>query len=200
MTKKGVYLEISCELSKQKQLVFGLLAAERFVNCYKIFNKKEDFGNIIYMLESLRIIEDATLIGKMDSELVEKYIKQVDENTPDTDDFGSIGGSLALNVGVIIYETLNMIGHFESRRLSDISTLCTDSIDFLILEIEDYDQMDFEKIGSHKLMREEVQLQLGIIKYLEKISSVDADDIEALRLMQKEREFDKLNLEEILYS
>ena len=200
MTKKGIYIKTSCELSKQKQLVFGLLAAERFINCYKIFNKKEDFGNIIYMLESLRVIENAALTDKIDSELIEKYIKQVEENTPDTDDFGSIGGSLALNVGAIIYETLNIIEHLESRRLLDISTLCTDSIDFIILEIEDYEQMDFEKIASHNLMREEVQLQLGIIKYLEKIPSVDAGDIEALRLMQKEREFDKLSLKEILYS
>jgi Protein of unknown function (DUF416) len=200
MTIKSVYIEMTCNLSRQKQLIFGLLAAERFVNCYKIFHEKEDFGNATYMMEAIGIIERITFEETKDSELVERCIKLVYENIPHTDGYGSLGGTLSLNVGGIIYETLNLSEHFEERRLSDISTMCTDSIDFIILEIEDYDQMDFARIASHDLMKEEVQLQKGIIKYLETISNVYPGDIETLRLMQKERKFDELNLEQILYS
>ena len=188
------------ELSKEKQLVFGLLAAERFIYCYKLFNRQEGFGNEICMLESMQIIEDAALNRNVDSGLVKRNIKLVDENVPDMDDFGSVGSSLALNLAIIVYESLNMIESYGERRLSDISTVCTDSLDFLILEITEYDQMDFKAIASHDLMKEEINLQKGIIGYLEKIPDVATGDIEALRLIQNERKFDLLDLEEILYS
>ena len=199
MTKKGAFIEISCDLPWQKQAIFGLLAAERFIKCYKIFSEREDFRDVICLLESMVIIENAAVTSNVDSKKIEEYIKRVNESIPDMDDYGSIGGSLALNVAVIVFESLNMIEHFEKRRLIDISTLCTDSIDFLILEIEDYDQMDFAKIAAHDLMVEEVRLQNGIVKFLENVSNLDSSDIETLRMLQKNREFDKLNLEEILY-
>jgi hypothetical protein len=200
MTIKNSYIDITFDLTKQKQLVFGLLAAERFINCYKLFNSHEDFGNVICMLESMRIIENIILNENIDSDLVKSYIELVDKNIPDMDDFGSGGSSLALNLGVIIYESLSLIENNEERKLSDISAVCTDSIDLLILEIEEYDQKDFKAIASHDLMKEEIELQKGIIRYLERIPDTDAGDIESLRLMQGERKFDLLNLEEILYS
>lgn len=184
-------------LSKEKQLVFGLLAAERYFICYKLFSQKENFGNMVEILESINLIEGIALGKKVNVDLVNDYAKRVDENIPDIDDFGSVGSSLALNVGCIVFETLNLIIREEYRILNDISTYCTDIIDFVIFKIEGYDPIDLEKVSNHYLMIEELELQESIINYLERVSGLNQGDIEALRLMQSETGFHKLNLEEI---
>jgi uncharacterized protein YjaG (DUF416 family) len=200
MIVKNSFIEFSCDLSTKKQMLFGLLAAERFIECYKLFSKKEDFGDIVSLLEGIKIIESEVLGNKIASGKLDMQLKIIDKNTPDMDDFGSVGSSLALNVACILLETLSMGKNFDERRLTDISSLCTDSIDFLVLEIEDYDQMDFEKIGAHELMKEETMLQKSIVRYLEKVHAVDQGDIEDLRHFQSERQFNLLNLEKILYA
>ena len=184
-------------LNKQKQLAFGLLTAERFFICYEIFSGREGFGNIEHLKKSMNLIENFIVGEREDMNLIEKFKELVDKSIPDIDDFGSVNSSLALNVSAIIYEALNFILHDEKRIIDEFSTYATDSIDFLIYEIEGYDQMDLEKFASHKLMKEEIRLQGGIVEYLEKIESLDSEDIETLRLMQKGTEFSKLNLEEI---
>ena len=40
------------ELSKEKQLAFGLLAAERFFICYKIFNRRE--GRVVRLKDAMK--------------------------------------------------------------------------------------------------------------------------------------------------
>ena len=57
--------------------------------------------------------------------------------------------------------------------------------------------MDFDKISNHTLMREELNIQHGIVSYLEKIEDVEAGDLDTLRQMQIDTEFSKLNLEQI---
>src|SRR4030095_9118304 len=123
-------------LSKEKQLLFGLLAAERFFVCYKIFNRREKFGDVVHLLEAMSLIEKCVLGEKPDKVVVEKYKALVDKSIPDIDDFGSVNSSLALNVSAIIYEALNLEMNGEERIPKELSTYCTDSIDFLILEIE----------------------------------------------------------------
>ena len=174
-------------LSKQKQLAFGLLAAERFFICYEMFSEREGFGNIEHLKKSMNLIEGFIVGGSEDMKLIEKYKALVEQSTPDMDDFGSVNSSLALNVSAIIYEALNFIINMEQRIIGEFSTYATDSIDFLINEIEDYDQMDLEKFASHMLMKEEIKLQEGIVGYLERNESIDSVDLETLRLMQKKQ-------------
>ena len=184
-------------LSKQKQLAFGLLTAERFFICYELFSEREGFGNVEYLKKSMNLIESFIVGESEDMKPIENYRELVDKNIPDIDDFGSVNSSIALNVGAIIYEALNFILNDEQRIIKEFSSYAIDSIDRVILEIEDYDSMEFEKIDSHNLMKEEIRLQEGVVEYLEKIESLDSEDIETLRLMQKGTEFSKLNLEEI---
>ena len=184
-------------LSKQKQLAFGLLAAERFFICYEMFSEREGFGKVENLMKSMNLIESFIVGESLDMKLIEKYKELVEQSTPDIDDFGSVNSSLALNVSAIIYEALNFILKDEQRILKEFSSYAIDSIDRVILEIENYDSMEFEKIESHKLMKEEIRLQEGVVEYLEKIESLYSEDIKTLRLMQKETEFSKLNLEKI---
>ena len=174
-------------LSKQKQLAFGLLTAERFFICYEMFSEREGFGNIEHLKKSMNLIESFIVGESVDMKLIEKYKELVEQSTPDMDDFGSVNSSLALNVSAIIYEALNFIINMEQRIIGEFSTYATDSIDFLINEIEDYDQMDLEKFASHMLMKEEIKLQEGIVGYLERNESIDSVDLETLRLMQKKQ-------------
>jgi hypothetical protein len=162
-----------------------------------MFSEREGFGNVEHLKKSMNLIESFVVGESEDMILIENYKELVDKNIPDMDDFGSVNSSLALNVGAIIYEALNFILNDEQRIIKEFSTYATDSLDFVILEIEDYDSMEFERIRSHKLMKEEIRLQEGIVEYLERIESLDSEDIETLRLMQKGTEFSKLNLEEI---
>ena len=184
-------------LSKEKQLLFGLLAAERFFICYKIFNRREGFGNVVHLLETMSLIERVILGEKTNVELVNQYKGLVDESTPNMDDFGSVNSSLALNVSAIIYEGLNLVLKNERRILNNFSAFCKDSIDFLVLEIENYDRMELDKVLSNPLMKEELQIQNGIVSYLEKIGKVETRDIDSLRQMQSETLFCKLNFEQI---
>ena len=185
------------ELDKEKQVLFGLLGAERFFICYKVFNQREEFGNVLHLLDAMNLIERIVLRERFVVEEIDKYKNLVEENTPDMDDFGSVNSSLALNVTSIIYETLNIINDNEKSILRSISTFCTDSIDFLVSEIENYDRMDLDKVMNHSLMKEELHIQNGFINYLEKIGGVEAIDIDFLRKMQSETEFSRLNLHEI---
>ncbi len=192
--------DILKNMSRQKQLVFTLLAAERYAPCYKLFSEKEDFGDYVYILQALKMIDDIVLGVSGKNEEMIALAEKIEENTPDIDDFGSVGSSLALNVAVIVYEGLHLVIDFQERRLDDISTMCTDSVDFVILEIEEYDSRDFEAINHHYLMKEEIRIQEDIISYLNKLPDISSSDIASLRLLQEDRKFNQLDLESILYA
>jgi hypothetical protein len=75
----------------------------------------------------------------------------------------------------VIYESVNLLkGLDTSRILDDISTMSTDAVDLFIHERDDmdYDEPYFEeKILRDPLMKQEVSIQKGSIKFLSKVNS-----------------------------
>lgn len=196
MTK--VAIENLIRLDRYKQVVFGWLAARRFLNGYEIFSDDSGFGSFGLMKKALDFSYEYALTKSSNNQELLELVEKVKENVPGMDDFGYPLSSTALNVGVMIYETLHIIqGNTEYKSVKDISTAATDNVDMIVQVAEswEYGDENFEqKILSHPLMVEEVDIQNEIIVYLEKIDTVGKRDFLILEEMQNDRLYTKLDL------
>jgi hypothetical protein len=76
---------------------------------------------------------------------------QVVAVTPDTEDFGDLSGSYALNAAASVYDTLQFILDKDPVHIIAIGTYLTDTVDFKIQERE---HLTEEQIDEHPMMVE----------------------------------------------
>jgi hypothetical protein len=93
---------------------------------------------------------------------------------------------------------LEFIKDKKISRLEDISTFATDTVSMHIIDIESLDfnnDKDFQKkIQEHSLMKREMNIQSGIVDFLKKIDSIQAEDIQTLLSLQDNNNKGSLNL------
>lgn len=177
------------ELQEQKKrIAFGLLVAERFTECYKIFSDYFEFGDTKIFTKAMNLIEDS-IDNKINNQGLQNLIEEINVNIPNMEDFNSsIIASAALNFSVMVYESLYLIIDNNERRLKDISTSAIDTLNMFIGELNDldYDSKNLENIISKDaLIQEEINAQKNIISYLKSIKKICSEDLNEIRNLSK---------------
>jgi len=173
-----------------KQLIFAYLACERMYPNYEHFSTKFKFGQPLILQRAISYVYEA-ITGKniINSQEIDELLAKIHLNTPHTNDFATFYATIAMNSGGVIYESINLLKQQDTRRiLIDISTMVTDAIDCFIQVRDDmdYDDPEFEeKIEQDPIMKTEVAIQNGIIKYLNSIAKAEPSDVETLLRLQE---------------
>jgi hypothetical protein len=181
-----------------KQAAFAYLTCERLYPDYVYFSENYGFGDPGVLREAIDQLYQSIFAKTIDPIYINSLIKQIDANTPDTEDYGIIFGSLALDTCSAIHESLNFLMDKKASRLESISTSATDGIDMRIQQEENLDyntNKDFQqRINTHSLMKKEISVQLGIIRYLKNIQSLDSGDLQTLLRLQENNKKGSLGL------
>lgn len=128
-------------LSYHKQIALAISVCNRLCVDYQKFSEDNNWGNPDLILDTIRFIEESKDSGP-DARLIKEKIAQVDDITPDTEDFGD--AIYALNTCVAICETLNFLADHRAEHIYAIGTCLTDNIDFKIQEDVDLDEGEID--------------------------------------------------------
>lgn len=168
------------QLPIKKQLAFAYFLAKRMFPNYSNFVKKEEWGDEKVPKNALRLIYKVINDEQVTQEQLKSMIDNLSSVTPDTDDFGTLEASLALDACVVLLETLESIKNQDIHQLSSIASLPFNSLRMLI---EDRNNtFDDFHIDNDPLMLDEIQYQTLLI---DKLKNVDEKKI--LQLIENER-------------
>lgn len=178
------------KMSFGKQVAFCYLASERFFPNYRYFSDQYHFGNADLFRKAISFVHESIFYhqGIVTLDKVDKLLSALNPNMVATNDFPNYDGTIAMYSSIIIYESISILkGDEIDRILADVSTVATDTIDCFIQARDDmkYDDPQFEEhIINDSVMQAEVDIQKGIISYLEKTKSLDSADVDTLLQLQ----------------
>ena len=165
-----------------KQSAFAYLICERLYPNYVDFSNKYGFGEPLILRNAINYLYNNLFESNLYK--INFILKEVDKNTPDTENFQTVMVSPALDACTAIQDCLYFLVDNNFSRIINISTYATDTVSVIIQENENLDfntDENFQqKIDHHLLMQKEVAIQIGTISYLEKISSLLPIDIDTL--------------------
>lgn len=161
------------ELSFRQQLVFAASCCERLLPFYFAFSKAENWGNPAFMHDVLDRIWEIAHTGKFSSVEITTSLKICDSSTPDSEDFSSPYTSQAIDVGSVLYCTLEFC---QTKNVSLITSVANSSYEAVemylqvandpILEVHAADSQFDKWIETAPLLLAEINHQKEDIKLL----------------------------------
>ena len=151
-------------LSSNQKLKFAIDICEKLFPDYQTFQQEHKWGNLNTLADGLTLCKQNADGLRTNVNIVEKQIAKIVKNTPDTEDFGQVSGSLALNSAAAISAALSFILDNKTERISDIGSLSYDSAYFKACE--NYPKLSESEIENHKDLQNEIEWQLEKIKYV----------------------------------
>jgi len=186
------------ELDFTKQAAFNYLTCERLYPNYVYFSHNFSFGNPDALRLAIDYLYFNIFNNSPDKNKIKILTKEVDKNTPDTEDFTTSFVSSALDACTAVIESLDFLIDKEFSRIKHISSYAIDTVDMHIQEIESLDfnkDKDFQqKIDSHPLMQKEFAIQSGIVSFLSNSHTFDFGDLQTLLHLQENNKKSNLNL------
>lgn len=186
------------ELDFPRQLAFAYLTCERLYPNYVYFSNNFDFGNPDILKEAIDFLYLNIFKKNPNKNKINNLIKEIEKNTPDTEDFTTTFVSSALDACTAIGDSLDFLVDKDFLRVKCISTYGTDTVSMYIQELNNLDfnkdKAFQQKIDSHPLMKREVSLQSGIISFLSKSKTFDFGDLQTLLQFQENNKKSNLDL------
>ena len=136
-------------LPYESLLDLALAVCKRLYFDYENFVMVEHWGDKDVLMDAIRLCDQAKT--ELNADSIKKMLIQVVAVTPDTEDFGDLSGSYALNAAASVYDTLQFILDKEPVHIIAIGTYLTDTVDFKIQERE---HLTEEQIDEHPMMVE----------------------------------------------
>jgi len=181
--KKTLYMKID-GLSLLHKIAFGASCCERLLPNYKLFVDNEGWGDFSYLENTLDKLWSYVSGRQITLNEVEILSKKCYELTPDSEDFGSVLVSYAIDAGVAVFETLLCCLDNEAQHLVDIASVSRDAVDLFIQERDhmNYSDLDFEeKILADSLMQKELYKQLNDLELLKNNQQLDSQFLTKFR-------------------
>lgn len=172
-------------LNKRNKIVYCLLISEKLLPNYKYFCNIYKFGEIKKLEQIIDILYDYVFDKiNVSHEEINIYLNEIEEITPDTNDYSTILVSFALDACTAIISTLNFIKSENDNHVLDVASYARDTVDMFIQERDDLDLNNRELetlIENDNLMKKEKEKQKRIIEYLKKHDIINKMFIEELR-------------------
>ncbi len=150
--------------SSIQQIQFAIEICEKLLPDYDTFEKEFKWGDLNSLINGLVLCKENANGLDTNVKIIENQISEIVKNTPDTEDFGEVSGSLALNSAAAISEALSFILDNKTERISDIGSLSYDSAYFKACE--NYPKLSESEIENHQDLQNEIKWQLEKIKYV----------------------------------
>lgn len=150
--------------SEQQMMELAIEICAKLLPDYHEFFEETSWGDATTISKAYELIKNSANGRPTRTESINEIISEVEKNIPDTEDFGQISASLALNSSLAILETLNFILDKKPDRISDIGTLSYDSVYFKVGELKP--KLSELEIENHVDLQNEIKWQLEKIKHV----------------------------------
>ena len=171
-------------LSFRHKVLFAVLACERMLPSYIYFHNDEKWGSVSALKDTLEFLYTFTINGNIDMPIIDKLKIDIEQNTPDLDEFSSESASYAFDTCTTYYETLEYAKTKNNTHLSNVVESLLATVDMFIQEQDDLDPGDIhleEKISKNKYMMNEIERQNTILSVLSKQELITSELIKTLR-------------------
>jgi uncharacterized protein len=165
-------------LAPQQRLAFGLACSERLYPNYVAFAREQSWGEPESLRAALDLAWDAVLGQPASPESVRELKKKVEDAEPDTEDFGTILVSSALDAAATAGLVLRLLEADDLDFAVEIASLARDTVDMYVQAIEHLDPSDTaleKRILLHRLMQEELRRQRDDLRMLATIPWTPAE-------------------------
>ncbi|MGP9568501.1 MULTISPECIES: DUF416 family protein [unclassified Halomonas] len=171
-------------LNQKEKVAIILICCIRLSPLYSKFSEFEDWGNESLLTQCRELAIDWFSSKRVNSN---KLSKQVGEVIPDTEDFGTVLGSYALNAGVAHEYLLDQIKDNDPSFLIYVLRSCYDTVDLYVqecLELDCKGGTSESEIENHPAMVSEINWQLGIFNIVkgtkDLVQLIHGQDIEPI--------------------
>lgn len=171
-------------LSFRHKVLFAVLACERMLPSYIYFHNEEKWGSVGLLKEALTFLYAFVLDGNIDTLRLEKMMLDMEQNTPDLDEFSSSSASYAFDTSITYYETLAYVKTKDNTNLLNAIESLLNMVDMFAQEQAGLDPSDIDleaKISKNKYMMNEIERQNTIRFILSEQELITSELIESLR-------------------
>ncbi len=155
------------------QLTFVYFLSKRQLPNYLLFNQKENWGSPKTLNRAIGLLEKIIINKNSFEEETSSLLEELENVTPDTDDFTDFLTSLALDACATLQEGLAFNQDKDSSHIQDI---CNSSLDLVQMYIEFRDNSDYDDYCfNDKLFIDELNFQSSIVERLENQPEIDKD-------------------------
>jgi uncharacterized protein YjaG (DUF416 family) len=151
------YEKAVAELPFFHQIAYAYCIAKRLFPYYFLFSEKESFGDPKLLLKGLELIKKIALTEQILHEEIKKLLPDLEAIIPDTEEFGGLHTSLALDASVAVYESLSAVLENDIPRLSTLAF-----IPFGLAEM----QIQVKNLDNEDLMLAEIRFQDELLAQL----------------------------------
>jgi uncharacterized protein YjaG (DUF416 family) len=151
-------------LSSERKLDFAIEVCEKLLPDYKAFYNEYKWGDLNSLADGLVLCKQNANGLDTDVKSIERLISGIEKITPDTEDFGEVSGSLALNSAGAISETLNFILDNKTERITDIGSFSYDTAFFKAGELNP--KLSDAEVENETELQNEITWQLEKTKYV----------------------------------
>jgi len=151
-------------LSNLNKMNFAIEICHRLLPEYKKFQIKHEWGNYDLVSRCLNYCQENSNLLETNLLEVENLIDALDLVIPDTEDYGDLEGSLALDVGLAIYYCLLFLKDRKEKYIFNIANCMYNTIDFKVQE--ENEKLSSEALDNHPRIIKERKWQLERLKML----------------------------------
>lgn len=157
------------KLTTSNKIAFTYAICVRLLPHYQAFFKAEGWGNPAVLHSALTILQQAVFSAPAVADLQQQY-QQVEEVTPDSDDFGDTLGSFALDTCCALLSALDFVLKGTDQYVLDVAVLARNTVDLYVQELGNMEPNDpqlEQKINRSPYMVQEVSWQREALNRLE---------------------------------
>jgi uncharacterized protein YjaG (DUF416 family) len=173
-------------VSFKGKVLFAVLTCEKLYPNYVFFKKMTNWGSPDILLRGIGFAYKYLVENEVDVKNLKKVILDVDNITPNTEDFPGIFVSFALDACTSVYSCLSFLLDNNIDNIVDIAVYARDTVDMFIQERDNLNSSDPTievKIANDHLMIREKTRQIKLITNLRTLNFDTLTDgvIESLR-------------------
>jgi uncharacterized protein YjaG (DUF416 family) len=151
-------------LTDTQKIQFAIGLCEKLLPDYQNFVNETNWGDIKTITKGLNFAKQYTKGLEMTTDDLNSLITEIEKNIPDTEDFGQVSDSLALNAACAVLEVLNFALDKKNERIFDIGNFSYDAVYFKVYESNpELSEADIEK---HISLQNEIKSQLEKTKHI----------------------------------
>lgn len=164
------------ELPYFHQLTYIYFLAKRMYPNYELFAKTENWGNHKILQKAIKLLKTIILEKRSLSEKEQTIMEDLENVTPDMEDFGSLLSTSAMDTCVLLLELFNAMINDEKEHISTLVSLPFNAIQMYIEELNDldYNKKDYNSfVDNHPLMEEEVDFQNELYELIFNLKNIN---------------------------
>lgn len=166
------------------QCLFGVMTCEKLLPNYVFFSKRNHWGDTNILEKGLVSMYDFIYKSHISKEELRELQGEIEDITPDLDDFNDFSASYALDTCCAFIESINFILTFKMDNLLNISSFARDTVDMFVQEYRGLDPNDSNLellILEDKYYVNECNRQQALAEYIKNRKSLGIEEIPKLR-------------------